>query len=48
MVLMSTGQSAGRMMTINSICSEKPNSRSATGANAMPGIGRRTSIEASE
>ena len=48
MVLISTGQSAGRMTTINSICSEKPNSSNATGAKAMPGIGRSTSIEASE
>ena len=46
MVLISTGHSAGRMITINSICSEKPNSSSATGAKAMPGIGRSTSIEA--
>ena len=44
MVLTSTGQSTGRMVTTISVFREKPNSKSPTGANATPGIGRKTSM----
>jgi hypothetical protein len=48
MVLISTGHSDGRTMTMSSVWIEKPNSSSATGTNAMAGMGRRTSMVASE
>ena len=45
-VFIMIGHSAGKMMTASSVSSEKLNNSSASGRNAMPGIGRKISIVA--
>ena len=47
MVLIMTGQTVGSTVTTNSVCSENPNRSNPSGANAIPGIGRSTSMLAS-
>ena len=48
MVLIMTGQTVGSTVTTNSVCSENPNRSNPSGANAIPGIGRSTSMLASK
>ena len=45
---MLTADTVGSTVTTSSVCNEKPNSSNPSGAKAMPGIGRSTSIEASD